>query len=198
MEPHNTDGIDPGGGSHGIHIHDVYISNGDDSVAVKPGSVGACTRDILVENCRFKNGHGCSIGSVGAGCVQDVVFRNIEIENQEAGCRVKTYSESAGFVKNITWQGITIKDTGDCITVNANYRPPPPHPTNWIDVSDLTFQDISGSGCKNGPSFVCPDKAPCSGITLENVHVDGGKMDCEHASGVAKDVDPKSCLDKLG
>lgn len=100
MEPHNTDGIDPGGGSSEIHIHDVTIHNGDDSVAVKPhGEDSGCTRNILVENCRFENGHGCSIGSVGEGCVENVLFRNITMINQENGCRVKTYSEGAGHVR---------------------------------------------------------------------------------------------------
>jgi polygalacturonase len=65
-EPHNTDGIDPGGNSRDIHIHDCHIHNGDDSVAIKPGTVaGGCTRNILVENSYFEKGHGCSIGSVG-------------------------------------------------------------------------------------------------------------------------------------
>jgi polygalacturonase len=100
MEPHNTDGIDPGGDSSNIHIHHCYIHNGDDSVAVKPGTeAGGCTRDILVENCHFEKGHGCSIGSVGKGCVQNVVFRNITMVGEEAGCRIKSYSDSPGFVK---------------------------------------------------------------------------------------------------
>lgn len=98
-EPHNTDGIDPGGGSSEIHIHDVFIHNGDDSVAVKPHGPESCTRNILVENCRFEKGHGCSIGSVGKGCVENVIFRNITMTSQENGCRVKTYSEDAGHVR---------------------------------------------------------------------------------------------------
>lgn len=106
------DGIDPGSGSSDIWIHNVYISNGDDSVAVKPNT-GACTRNILVENCEFHNGHGCSIGSVGSGCVENVVFRNISMWDQENGCRVKSYSstEGAGFVRNITWDTIFMNDT---------------------------------------------------------------------------------------
>ena len=55
-EPANTDGIDPGCGSQNIHIHDVFIENGDDSIVMKPGWPTAaqtppegCTRDILVE-----------------------------------------------------------------------------------------------------------------------------------------------------
>ena len=52
-------------------IHDVYVSNGDDSVAVKPSSP-SCTKNVLVENSVFKRGHGLSIGSVGSGCVENV------------------------------------------------------------------------------------------------------------------------------
>eukprot|EP01045_Picozoa_sp_COSAG04_P036333 COSAG04_NODE_8791_length_931_cov_2.721359_1_plen_174_part_00 len=37
---------DPGGGSTDIHIHHVHIDNGDDSVAVKPGESGKCTRNV--------------------------------------------------------------------------------------------------------------------------------------------------------
>ena len=117
--------LDPGGGSTGIHIHNVWIHNGDDSVAVKPSGLGDCTREILVESSHFEFGHGCSIGSVGSGCVENVLFRNITMANQENGCRVKTYSEQAGHVRNITWADITVKDTGSCVTVNANYKPLP-------------------------------------------------------------------------
>ena len=63
-----------------IWIHDVYIHNGDDSIAVKPSS--PCTRNILVENSYFEYGHGCSIGSVGKGCVENVLFRNITMKRQ--------------------------------------------------------------------------------------------------------------------
>lgn len=117
--------VDPGGGSTGIHIHNVWIHNGDDSVAVKPSSLGDCTRDVLVEHSHFEFGHGCSIGSVGSGCVENVLFRNITMSDQENGCRVKSYSEYAGYVRNITWEDIVVKDTGSCITVNANYKPLP-------------------------------------------------------------------------
>eukprot|EP01047_Picozoa_sp_COSAG01_P011840 COSAG01_NODE_523_length_15948_cov_161.993690_6_plen_443_part_00 len=202
MEPHNTDAIDPGGGSTDIHIHDVWVHNGDDSVAVKPSAIGDCTRNILVENSHFEFGHGCSIGSVGDGCVENVVFRNITMRKQECGCRVKTYSKSAGYVHNITWRGITIEDTGDCVTVNANYKPLPPNPTNFIDVRGLTFKDIVGKDCANPPEFVCPEQAPCKGITLDNVKLSGKdskhfKMNCLNADGTAADgVVPTSCLKK--
>ena len=197
MEPHNTDGIDPGDGSSDIHIHDVFIHNGDDSVAVKPSALGHCTRNILVENSHFEHGHGCSIGSVGGGCVENVVFRNITMASQECGCRVKSYSKAAGHVRNITWDTITMEGTAACVQVNANYKPPPADPTHWIDVSDLTFRNIKGRGCRDPPSFECPAASPCTGITLENVDVEGGgsTMKCKNAQGHASGkVSPPSCL----
>ena len=139
--PHNTDGIDPRGGSTDIHIHDVYIHNGDDSVAVKLSK--ECTRNILVEDSVFEKGHSCSIaGSVGSGCVANVLYRNIvrvmklvfivivthaivclqsacheylqRMVSQMFGYRVKTYSDPkgrSGHVHNISWLNIRYGST---------------------------------------------------------------------------------------
>ena len=53
----------------------------------------ACTRNILVEDSVFEKGHGCSIGSVGSGCVEDVVFRNITMRSQLCGCVIEAQSK---------------------------------------------------------------------------------------------------------
>lgn len=95
---------------------------------------------------------------------------------------------------NITWDTITIEDTGSCITVNANYKPLPKHPKHFINVSNLNFRNIKGTGCKDPPQFECPAQSPCQKITLDNVHLNGDKMDCQNAFGSAEDVEPKSCL----
>ena len=197
-EPHNTDGIDPSAGSSDIWIHDVFIHNGDDSIAVKPShDESRCTRNILVENAHFEKGHGCSIGSVGTGCVENVVFRHITMKDQENGCRAKSYSstDGAGFIRNITWSDIQMSGTDKCITVNANYKPPPKQHKHYVKVSDLRFSDISGSGCGTTAEFVCPESSPCEGIKLDNVQLDGPSMDCEFAHGeTTGKVKPASCL----
>ena len=52
------------------------------------------------------------------------------------------------------------------------------------------------------PEFVCPEQAPCKGITLDNVKLSGKdskhfKMNCLNADGTAADgVVPTSCLKK--
>ena len=126
--------------------------------------------------------------------------------SQECGCRVKTYSQGPGHVRNITWQDNKMTDTGGCVTIDANYKPPPKHPTNYITVSDLKLINVKGTGCKDSPNFICPKQSPCTGIVLEDVvllgapkHSKGdhwtGVMDCSYAEGTASgQVKPSSCL----
>lgn len=76
MEPHNTDGIDPGSGSSDIWIHHVHISNGDDSVAIKPST--PCTRNILVEDSTFEH--------VSKGVVRIVGYSLRTAQQSPFGC----------------------------------------------------------------------------------------------------------------
>lgn len=195
-EPPNTDGIDPGHDSQDIWIHNVHISNGDDSIAVKPGTeAGGCTRNILVENSNFEHGHGLSIGSIGEGCIKDVVFRNNTISEQSSACRIKTFSDGPGYVKNITWQDITITNTQNCIKVYNYVKSHHPPNKNNVEVSDIKFINVKSSTCQREDAvFTCPPKAPCKGIKLDHVQVSGGPgMVCENAFG-SSTHSIKSCL----
>uniref|UniRef100_A0A6B2LAA7 Polygalacturonase n=1 Tax=Arcella intermedia TaxID=1963864 RepID=A0A6B2LAA7_9EUKA len=196
-EPHNTDGIDPGSDSAGIHIHDVYIYNGDDSVAVKPGTIaGGCTRDILVENCEFHRGHGASIGSIGSGCIQNVTFRNITFYDQMGAVVVKTYNEDVGFVKNITWKDLVMYNTDHCVNINTNYKTTGNPPQ--LLISGLNLVNIVGDKCAYPAHFVCQMEKPCMDISLVNVdllkNAKEKTMLCEYAHGTAHSVQPSSCL----
>ena len=84
----------------GAWIHDCYIRNDDDSIAVKPAKhtdvVGSqnnsfnCTQNILIERVTM-TGFGASIGSVSpeinisGACVRNVTFRDIEMPNTGKG-----------------------------------------------------------------------------------------------------------------
>eukprot|EP00036_Acanthoecidae_sp_10tr_P010972 CAMPEP_0182916894 /NCGR_PEP_ID=MMETSP0105_2-20130417/1201_1 /TAXON_ID=81532 ORGANISM="Acanthoeca-like sp., Strain 10tr" /NCGR_SAMPLE_ID=MMETSP0105_2 /ASSEMBLY_ACC=CAM_ASM_000205 /LENGTH=488 /DNA_ID=CAMNT_0025053863 /DNA_START=89 /DNA_END=1555 /DNA_ORIENTATION=+ len=143
-EPHNTDGIDPDLGSSNIWIHDSFIHNGDDCIAVKAGVPnGPCTRNVLVENCQFELGHGASIGSVGSGCVENVVFRGISMNGLSNGCRLKTHAptDGPGRITNITWQDITMKNLGKmCVSVTSNYDSRDSERDNYLN-DDNTQKD---------------------------------------------------------
>lgn len=54
----NTDGIEPMWTTN-VHLHDNFISNGDDCITVKSGS-----RDVLIEDIQCFHSHGMTVGSV--------------------------------------------------------------------------------------------------------------------------------------
>jgi hypothetical protein len=92
-----------------------------------------------------------------------------------------------------------MSDTSQCVSVNANYKPPPSHPKHFINVSELYFTDIQGTDCGHGPQFVCPEQQPCTEIYLDNVQLGpkGLEMTCENAKGETKGtITPSSCLEK--
>ena len=73
-------------------------------MAVKGGCKG-----ILVENCYFAYGHGCSIGSIRDSGVQDVMLRNITFVGTENGARIKTWQGGTALVQNISYVGLRIE-----------------------------------------------------------------------------------------
>jgi hypothetical protein len=96
----NTDGIDPSGVD--FYIHDVKISNDDDSIAVKPcqqgqvfvdGTTTDCTRNMFMENMELV-GFGASIGSVpptvGRKCVDAITMKNVSMPGTGKGIYVKS------------------------------------------------------------------------------------------------------------
>ena len=113
----NTDGIDPGG-SKSVVIRNCVIGTGDDNVAVKPGC-----EDVVVEDCLFQSGHGCSIGSVNTTGVRDVVLRNITFVGTENGARIKTWQGGSGLVENISYINLRMDGVGLPIRINMYYCP---------------------------------------------------------------------------
>jgi polygalacturonase len=93
----NTDGIDPSG--RDVWIHDCFINNDDDSIAVKPCRKGSCTTSDCSQNMLIENmilaGFGASIGSVppdadAPSCVRNITFKNISMPKTGKGIYIKS------------------------------------------------------------------------------------------------------------
>ncbi|KAL6053227.1 Polygalacturonase [Balamuthia mandrillaris] len=97
LEPEdlNTDGIDPSGTDY--WIHDCFIMNDDDSVAVKPSNgrspLSSCSQNMVIEN-MVMTGFGASIGSVPphehVNCIRNITFRNISMPQTGKGIYIKS------------------------------------------------------------------------------------------------------------
>eukprot|EP01064_Diplonema_japonicum_P008484 TRINITY_DN15948_c0_g2_i1.p1 TRINITY_DN15948_c0_g2~~TRINITY_DN15948_c0_g2_i1.p1 ORF type:complete len:436 (+),score=52.04 TRINITY_DN15948_c0_g2_i1:50-1357(+) len=91
----NTDGFDVSGTN--VYIHDCYVQNDDDSIAVKPCS-RECVHADCSENMVFERntliGVGATIGSVPpsphVNCVRNITFRDIKMPGTGKGIYIKS------------------------------------------------------------------------------------------------------------
>jgi polygalacturonase len=135
------DGIDPGCGSRGVHVHDVFIENGDDSIVMKPGwpteaqraaddVAAGCTRDVLVERITIYRGMGANIGGMGSGCVDNITFRHIVLDHPSlAGVEIKTENgkDNHSFISNINYENISFSKSLNasgfpCVSITASCK----------------------------------------------------------------------------
>lgn len=191
-EPLNTDGIDPGLGSRNIHIHDIFIENGDDSIVVKPGwgadRPNDCTRDVLVENVRIVRGMGVNIGGMNSGCVQNVTFRNITLDPASLeGLQIKTMAgtDPNSFVRDVLYDGVVFRGSLNatnfpCVDIMSGYieqRQTFEGPY-FPKISNVTFKNVDALPCP--PARVnCSSVQPCIGIFFKNFT--GNGVSCRNA-----------------
>ncbi|KAL3468116.1 glycoside hydrolase [Aspergillus heterothallicus] len=186
---HNTDGFDIGE-SNNIVITGAKVYNQDDCVAVNSGT------EITFSGGTCSGGHGLSIGSVGGrddNTVDTVTFKDSTVSNSDNGIRIKAKSGETGEIKGVTYSGITLDSINKYgILIEQNYNGGDLHgdPTSGIPITDLTIENISGSGAISSSghniAIVCGSSG-CSDWTWSDVDVSGGKDydSCENVPSVA-------------
>ncbi|KAL4805607.1 glycoside hydrolase [Aspergillus unguis] len=186
---HNTDGFDIGE-SNDITITGAKVYNQDDCVAVNSGT------SITFSGGTCSGGHGLSIGSVGGrddNTVDTVTFKDSTVSNSDNGIRIKAKSGESGEIKGVTYSGITLDSINKYgILIEQNYDGGDLHgdPTSDIPITDLTIEDISGSGAVSSDgtniAIVCGSSG-CSDWTWSGVEVTGGDDydECENVPSVA-------------
>jgi len=185
IDSENTDGIDVHGSP--FHIHDSYISTGDDNVAVH-------ANDTLVENCHFGTGHGASIGSLGGGWYRNITFNNIQFNGTTNGARIKTHpGATAGKVSDVYYTNLKMKDVENAIIITQFYDGG--EEKSELIIDNVKFESITSSGGKNAGQFMCQDSTPCHNIELKDVQISAENgFECSEAYGTSSDTKPDSCL----
>ena len=182
----NTEAICPSG-VDGAHIRNVWVHNGDDCVHTS----GIGTKNILVEDSAFFGGHGLSVCGEGTKCtVENVTFRNCTLTDMANGARVKLADQTSGYIRNVTWSGLTMKHVKHPLNITVAYHSALDHSqrksNDKMEISDLYFINISGqdalpsSGLQLGQggganieepgSFLCSHDTPCPKLHLKNEH----------------------------
>jgi polygalacturonase len=127
----NNDGCDPESCSDVI-IKNCSFTDGDDCIAIKSGRdedgrrVNVPSKNIIVENCDMKDGHGgVVIGSETSGGVENVYAQNCVMNSPhlERAIRIKSNACRGGVMKNFYFRNIKVGEVREAVVkINMFYE----------------------------------------------------------------------------
>ncbi len=113
----NTDGCDPDSCTD-VLIEDCSFNMGDDCIAIKSGRdrdghrVNIPCQNVVIRNCRMKNGHGgITCGSETAGDIRNVFAEDCVLDspNLMMAIRLKTSAERGGAIEDVFVRNCAIR-----------------------------------------------------------------------------------------
>ena len=185
----NTDGIDPSACKRVI-ISNCSIDTGDDCIAVKAGSpLGVVTENILITDCAFGHGHGCSIGSETYSGLKHMIVRRCSFDGTEIGVRFKSDRRRGGLVEDVTYQDLTMRNVGEAIVISSYYQgtttdigsdggsqkaqPVTSTTPHWKNITVKNLKAVNGT--KDAGMILGLPEMPAEEITLENISIEAPK-----------------------
>lgn len=204
----NGDGCDPESCDR-VLIEDCYFNTGDDCIAIKSGRnndgreggqgrfAGIPSKNIIIRNCKFNNGHGgVVIGSEISGGCQNVYAENCEMDSPSLDrvLRIKTNSCRGGIIENINLRNITVGQCKEAVLkINTDYEPREVccrgfYPT----VRHVTMENVTCQKSKYGVMIVGyedPQLAyTVNHIIVRNCRFNGVQSKPVHQVGHAQDI----------
>jgi len=153
----NTDGCDPDSCTDFL-IKNCSFSEGDDCIAIKSGRdqdglrVNRPSRNIVIQNCVFADGHGAiTMGSEESGGITNVFAENCALNsvNLNVAIRLKNNTARGGYIANVYVRNCLIKtvaQAGIHMTMAYTSSSPADTGTNTpvirnIDIRDCAFSN---------------------------------------------------------
>jgi polygalacturonase len=185
LAPHspNTDAIDPFSSSN-IVIDHVFSSVGDDNIAIKSGAINSPgpddpSKNIMITDCTFENGHGLSIGSEVAGGAQNIHAERIHFKGTDQGIRIKANRDRGHDVSNISFKDIDMVDVKTAILISEYYPKVLPEgdvasaPVTRLTphFHDITIENVTATGSNVAGVIVGLPESPVDHLVLKNVHI---------------------------
>jgi polygalacturonase len=185
----NTDGCDPDSCTD-VWIRNCSFDEGDDCIAVKAGrdtdglKIGIPCQNVVIQNCRFKDGHGgVTIGSETSGGIRNVFAEECQFDspNLDQAMRFKTNPARGGFIENIFLRNCTVKSARFGIYITMKYSSSGASEgksiprVRGIDIRDCSFDKLS-----KHPLYIegLSAAAPVSDIIVSNCGFRGQEGQC--------------------
>jgi polygalacturonase len=110
--------------------------------------------------------------------VTNISFTNSVVLNSENGARIKSNSNTTGFISNILFENIRVENTSIYgIDIQQDYLNggPTGEPTNGVIIKDITMRNITGTATDEGRNYyILCGEGSCSNITINDVDIRGG------------------------
>lgn len=188
---HNNDGVDPEM-TQNVLIEDCVFDQGDDAISVKSGRdqdawrLGVPSRNIVMRNCRIKNGHQLiAIGSELSAGIENVLVDNCHFDHADSRAAssinnllfVKTNERRGGYVRNIYLNNVSAtRIAGGVLSVETDVlyqwrNLVPTYERRLTPIQGLHVSNVTVGEAK----FVCHIRAeremPVKDVTLDNIQV---------------------------
>lgn len=180
---YNTDGIDPVNCTRVLISH-CTINTGDDCIAIKAFSDNGAggTSDVLISDCSFYEGHGCSLGSGVGPFIRNVLVRRCTFDGTSIGVRYKSSRTRGGQVDNITFTDLKMKNVDRVLDITSFYPPrtlpkpgeavPPAPVTDQTPVvRHIVIRNLTAENCGDAGRIVGLPEMPLQDIVLDNVTI---------------------------
>ena len=181
----NSDGCDPDS-SEDVLIRDCSFSEGDDCLSVKAGQdvdglrVNIPARNIVIQNCKFQDGHGgVTLGSDSSGGIANVFAENCAFNSPSLNMalRFKTNPARGGYITNIFIRNCVIKTAGAGIHMTMAYTSSSGGNTgtNYPIVRNIDIRDCAFGSTGTAVSLQGWDAAhPISDVNIVNCRFGSG------------------------
>ena len=98
--------------------------------------------------------------------------------NAENGARIKTNSNTTGFISDILFENIYVANISIYgIDIQQDYLNggPTGNPTNGVIIQDITIKNVTGTATEEGRDYyILCGEGSCSNITINDVDITGG------------------------
>ena len=176
----NTDGCDPESCTD-VLIRNCEFNTGDDCIAIKSGRnadgrrLAAPSRNIVVQDCRMRNGHGgVTIGSEISGGVEGVYAENCRMDSPalQFGLRVKNNAMRGGVIEHVFARGIQIGQVSNAaVTIDFYYEEADKGPFHPV-VRDVEISRLTAEKCRYALYLRGFADAPIQDVTLKDCTFD--------------------------
>ena len=170
----NNDGCDPES-STDVLIEGCEFDTGDDCIAIKSGRnrdgrrVNAPCENIVVRNCRMKDGHGgVSIGSEVSGGIRNVYMENNRMDSPhlDNALRIKTNSHRGGNLENFYFRNNTVGEVARAVVAIDFYYEEGPGGPFTPSVRNVVVESIRSGRSRYGLYLRGYENAKISGVRV--------------------------------